>query len=267
MPLPLLLMAAAGVVADPCVGEPSFSPELTTWRASVYARGNKTMLPPPVAAATAYRAAYMEARRQDWADLCHYRADNLRLRALPPSARQVVFMGDSITEAWAFGDPGLFQPGWIDRGVSGQTTPQMLVRFPQDVIALHPRVVHIMAGTNDIAGNTGPTTLDAIEGNIAAMVALAKAAGIRVVLAATPPSAGFTWTPDLKPAPIIAALNARLKALAEREKIEFVDYGTVLATPDGALRPNFSLDGTHPNADGYAAIEPLVNAAVEKAAR
>jgi acyl-CoA thioesterase I len=267
MPFPLLLMAAAGVVADPCAAEPTFSPELTTWRTSVYAKGNKAMIPPPVAAATAYRAAYVEARKQDWADLCHYHADNLRLQALPPAARQVVFMGDSITEAWAVGDPALFQPGWIDRGVSGQTTPQMLVRFPQDVLALHPRVVHIMAGTNDIAGNTGPTTLDAIEGNIAAMVTLAKAAGIRVVLAATPPSAGFKWSPELKPAPIIAALNARLKGLAEREKVEFVDYGTVLATPDGALKPGFSLDGTHPNADGYAAIAPLTRAAVAKAER
>ncbi|PXA86783.1 GDSL family lipase [Nostoc sp. 3335mG] len=225
------------------------------------------MIPPPVAAATAYRTAYVEARKQDWADLCHYRADNLRLQALPPSAREVVFMGDSITEAWAFGDPALFRPGWIDRGISGQTTPQMLVRFPQDVIALHPRVVHIMAATNDIAGNTGPTTLDTIEGNIAAMVSLAKAAGIRVVLAATPPSAGFTWKPDLKPAPIIAALNARLKALAEREKVVFVDYGSVLAIPDGALKPGFSLDGTHPNAEGYAAIAPLTKAAIAKAER
>lgn len=267
MPLPLLLMAAVGVVADPCTAEPPLSPELSAWRSSVYAKGNKTMIPPPAAAATAYGTAYKEARKQDWADLCHYHADNLRVQALPPAARQVVFMGDSITEAWAFGDPALFQPGWIDRGVSGQTTPQMLVRFPQDVIALHPRVVHIMAGTNDVAGNTGPNTLDAIEGNIAAMVTLAKAAGIRVVLAATPPSAGFKWAPELKPAPTIAALNARLKALAAREGIVFVDYGAVLATPDGALKPDFSLDGTHPNAEGYVAIAPLTRAAVEKAER
>ena len=265
MPFPLFLMAAAGVVADPCPAQPTLSPELIAWRASVYARDNGKMIPPPMAAAQAYRDTYLEARKQDWADLCHYRADDLRLQAEPASARQVVFMGDSITEAWAHGDPAFFQPGWIDRGVSGQTTPQMLLRFPQDVLALRLRVVHIMAGTNDIAGNTGPTTLDTIEGNIAAMVTLAKAAGIRVVLAATPPSAGFGWAPDLKPAPTIAALNARLKALATREKVTFVDYAPVLATTDGAFTPALTLDGVHPNAAGYAAMAPLARQAIAAA--
>ena len=235
MPFPPLFaaaLAATGITATPCA-------------------------PPPDAAAQTDAQRADLARRTDWANLCRYRADNERLRQAPAAARRVVFMGDSITENWQRLDPGFFRDGWIDRGISGQTTPQMLVRFPADVIALHPRVVHIMAGTNDIAGNTGPTTLDAVEANIAAMVVLAKAAGIRVVLAATPPSAGFAWAPELRPAPQIAELNRRLRALARRERVTFVDYGTALATPAGAMRPELSNDGTHPTAAGYAAIEPI----------
>ncbi|MBO9712008.1 MAG: GDSL family lipase [Sphingomonas sp.] len=225
------------------------------------------MLPPPMAEAAAYRTAYLEARKTDWADLCHYRDDNLKLLTRPQAERDIVFMGDSITEGWKYGRPDFYTRGWIDRGISGQTTPQMLLRFPSDVLALHPRVVHIMAGTNDIAGNTGPTTLDTIEANIAAMVTLAKAAKIRVVLAAVPPSASFTWAPDLKPAPVIAALNGRLKALAARERIVFVDYAEAIGRPDGAMKPEFSLDGVHPNAAGYAAIEPLARKAIAAARR
>lgn len=201
----------------------------------------------------------------DWADLCRYHADNTRVMSLPKAERDIVFMGDSITAGWAFGDPASNRNGRINRGISGQTTQQMLLRFPQDVLALHPRMVHIMAGTNDIAGNTGPTTLDAIEGNIAAMVTLAKAAHIRVVLASTPPSAVFKWAPALQPAPVIAALNERLRRLAAREKVTFVDYGAVLATPEGALRPDFTSDGTHLNAAGYAAIEPSLRQALIQA--
>lgn len=258
-------LAAAGTIDNPCPAQPVVPPEIMTWRAQVYARSNRKMIPPPVAPATSYRAAYLEARKTDWADLCRFRDDNLKLAARPQAERQVVFMGDSITEAWQYGDPTMFRVGWIDRGISGQTTSQMLLRFPGDVLALHPRVVHIMAGTNDIAGNTGPVSLDTIEGNIAAMVVLAKAAGIHVVLAATPPANKFTWQPDLEPAPRIAELNRRLKALAAREKVTFVDYGPALAMPDGGMKPDFSLDGVHPNADGYAAIAPLTRKAVAAA--
>lgn len=272
MPLPLVLLAAAaintvGVTDTPCAGQPVMSAELQAWRAQVYAPTNHTMLPPPIAAATAYRNAYLEARKTDWADACHFYQENQELKARPVAERQVVFMGDSITEGWRFGDPTLFRTGWIGRGVSGQTTQQMLLRFPGDVLALHPRVVHIMAGTNDIAGNTGPTTLDAIEANIQAMVTLAKSAGIRVVLAATPPSGTFSWAPTIKPVPTIAALNQRLKTMAAREKITFVDYGTVLATPDGAMKTDLTLDGTHPAAAGYGVMAPLARSAITAALR
>ena len=253
MALSLFLAAAAiGVTDNPCPIPLPMPAELEAWRTTVYAAKGHNVQPPPIAAATAYRDAYNEARKNDWPDLCHYHADNARLKALPQAVRDVVFMGDSITEGWAAGNPLFYRDGRINRGVSGQTTQQMLLRFPQDVIAL----VHIMGGTNDVAGNTGPTTLDAIEGNIAAMVVLAKAAGIRVVLASTPPAGFFKWAPAMQPAPVIAALNERLRRLAARERISFLDYGAVLATPGGALRPEYTFDGTHLNAAGYAAMEP-----------
>lgn len=266
MAFPLLLLAAAatGITDTPCQPLP-MPAAIEAWRVKLYAPDNAKSLPPPVAEATNYRDAYNEARKTDWADLCHYRDDNARLRARPQAERDVVFMGDSITAGWHYGDPTFYTGGWVDRGVSGQTTPQMLVRFPADVIALHPRVVHIMAGINDIAGNTGPTTLDAVEANIAAMVTLAKAAGIRVVLAATPPAAVFKWSPGIQPAPQVAALNARLRALAVREKITFVDYGAVLAMPDGAMKDALTLDGVHPNAAGYALMGPMAKKAVATA--
>lgn len=269
MPLPIIFATAAviGIADNPCPPTLEFPPALVEWRSKVYAPGNAKSLPPPVTEATAYRNAYLEARKTDWADVCHYHADNARLAARPQSEREVVFMGDSITEGWKYGDPNFYTHGWVDRGISGQTTPQMLLRFHSDVLALHPRVVHIMAGTNDVAGNTGPSTLDDVVGNIAAMVTLAKAAGIRVVLAATPPAAKFTWSPDLKPAPTIAALNARLRALAKREKITFVDYAAVVGMPDGSMRDELTLDGVHPNAKGYAAMEPLARKAVAAAGR
>lgn len=263
MPLSLLLAAAIGVTDNPC---PVLvvPPQVVAWRLAAYSTKSGPMPPPPVTELAAYHAAYAEARKSDWPAICQYRGDNLRLRAMPQAARDVVFMGDSITENWGYADPAFYRTGRINRGISGQTTQQMLLRFPSDVVALHPRVVHIMAGTNDIAGNTGPTTLDAIEGNIAAMVVLAKAAGIRVVLAATPPSVVFNWAPSLRPASTIAALNLRLRRLAARERVTFVDYGTVLATPTGGLRPEYTFDGTHPNAAGYAAIAPLATKALQQ---
>lgn len=258
-------LAASGVTDQPCPPAQDYPPALVEWRAKVYAPDNKTMIPPPSEEAVAYRDVYMAARKNDWADLCHYREDNLKLAAQPQSEREVIFMGDSITEGWKYGDSGFYTHGWIDRGISGQTTPQMLLRFPSDVLALHPRVVHIMAGTNDIAGNSGPTTLDQIEANIAAMVTLAKAAKIRVVIAAVPPATAFKWTPDIKPAPLIAQLNARLKALATREKVIFVDYARVIGMPDGAMKPELSLDGVHPNAAAYALMGPIAHQAVAAA--
>ena len=266
MAFPLLLLAAVtGLTDTPCPPAAPIPAAIEDWRARTYAPGNGKMIPPPLAEAGGYVKAYNDARKTDWADLCHYRDDNARVMTQPPSARDVVFMGDSITEGWRYGDRTFFTNGWIDRGISGQTTPQMLLRFPADVLALHPRVVHIMAGTNDVAGNTGPESIDMVVGNIAAMVTLAKAAGIRVVLAATPPAAVFKWSPGLLPAPHIAALNARLRDLAAREKVTFVDYGGALGMPDGAMKDALTLDGVHPNAAGYAVMGPMARKAVAAA--
>lgn len=258
---------ARGVVDQPCAAPVPVPAEVAEWRAKLYAADRKEMPPIPVAAATAYRDAYNKAKGQDWGELCRYAADNARLRGLPASERQVVFLGDSITEGWGYANPAFFSTGWVNRGISGQTTSQILLRFQSDVAALGPKVVHIMAGTNDIAGNTGTTTYEAVENNIAAMIALAKARGIHVVLAAVPPADNFKWAPELKPVETIAALNTRLKALAAREKIVFVDYAAQLATPAGAMRPELTFDGVHPDAHGYAAMDATARAAIAKALR
>jgi lysophospholipase L1-like esterase len=207
--------------------------------------------------------AYNDSRKareaQDWAGLCRYQNDNAALLATRRRP-DIVFLGDSITENWVLGDPTLFSGTRIGRGIGGQTTAQMVVRFHSDVIALRPRTVHLMAGTNDVAGNAGPTSERAFQQNIQAMVEMARAHGIRVVLASIPPAAKFTWRPELQPARQIAALNAWLRDYAARERLEYLDYYSVLATADGALRPAFGIDGVHPNRDGYAAMRALATA-------
>lgn len=203
--------------------------------------------------------AAAEQRARDWADLCRYRADNSALRGRP----RVVLMGDSITDFWRQGDPGLFEDGIVDRGISGQTSSQMLVRFWPDVIALHPRIVQILAGTNDIAGNTGPTTEQDYENNVMAMVELARARHIRVLLGSIPPAVSFWWTSKpYRPAAEIRRLNAWLRSYARASGAGFVDYYSHLATPAGAFRPDLSNDGVHPNAAGYRVMTRLLRAAL-----
>jgi lysophospholipase L1-like esterase len=208
----------------------------------------------------AARAAAAQ-RARDWADLCRYRAANEALRG----HARVVLMGDSITDFWREGDPGLFGHGIVDRGISGQTSSQMLVRFWPDVIALHPRVVQILAGTNDIAGNTGPTTARDYERNIMAMVELAQAHHIRVLLGAIPPAVSFWWTPQpYRPATRIRGLNAWLRSYARSSGAGFVDYYAHLATAAGAFRADLSNDGVHPNAAGYKVMSALLQGAISR---
>ena len=199
----------------------------------------------------------------DWAFVAKYKAVNAALPA--PTRNRVVFMGDSITQGWA-AQPFLNDdPTHIGRGISGQTAQQMLVRFHADVIDLKPAVVHIMAGTNDVAGNTGPETDDEIRGYISAMVELAKAHGIRVVLASIPPAKAFPWKPGMAPADRIRGLNAWLKSYAAEQRITYVDYWSALAAPDGGMKPEFARDGVHPTAEGYAVMRPLAEAAFARA--
>jgi lysophospholipase L1-like esterase len=202
----------------------------------------------------------------DWAALARYRDENARLGAPAPGERRVVFMGNSITEGWVPYFPAHF-PGrpYVGRGISGQTTPQMLVRFRQDVIALRPAAVVILAGTNDIAGNTGPTTVEAIEDAIASMADLARANGIRVVLASVLPALDYPWSPGLEPAPKIAALNARLRSLAARHGDVWLDLHSATRDERGGLRAALSDDGVHPNADGYRVMSPLAERAIAEA--
>ena len=201
----------------------------------------------------AYSKTQRERAQGDWANLCRYRQANGAL-SLPT---RVVFMGDSITENWVKADPGLFKQGVVGRGISGQTSPQMLLRFFQDVIDLHPQVVHIMAGTNDVAGNTGPTSEKDFQNNLRAMVELARAHHIRVALASIPPASAFSWQPALRPAQTIQHLNAWLEQYARETHSRYIDYYAALNDGHGGLKPDLSDDGVHPNRDGYAVMKKL----------
>ncbi|HEY3257239.1 MAG TPA: SGNH/GDSL hydrolase family protein, partial [Gemmatimonadaceae bacterium] len=194
---------------------------------------------------------------------------NAELPPPGPGEDRVVFMGNSIFAVWAQFFPSMF-PGkpYIDRAIGGQTTPQMLVRFRQDVIALKPKVVVILAGTNDIAGNTGPSTLEMIENNLASMAELAKANGIRVVLASVLPVYAYPWRPSIQqPAQTIVALNAWMKEYARTHEAVYLDYHSVMADERLGMRQDLSVDGVHPNEAGYRVMAPLTDAAILEALR
>lgn len=200
---------------------------------------------------------------KDWAWLGRYQAANA---ALPPVSKEprIVFMGDSITEGWFDKMPSFFTAGRVDRGIGGQTTPQMLLRFRQDVIDLKPAAVQIMGGTNDIGGNTGPMTLDQTKATIMSMAELARAHGIRVILASIPPAGNFPWRPGLETADKIAAINGWLKSYAAANGDIYADYWTALH--DGpALKAAWTYDGVHPNEAGYAVMAPVAERAIRAA--
>jgi lysophospholipase L1-like esterase len=204
--------------------------------------------------------------RNDWADLARYRAANDSIGAPKAGESRVVFMGNSITDSWARLFPAQF-PGkpYVGRGISGQTTPQMLVRFRQDVIALKPAVVVILAGTNDIAGNTGVSTLGMIEDNLRSMTEIAKANGIRVVLSSVLPVFDYPWKPGLEPAPKIVALNRWIRAYADSTGAVYLDYHTAMADERQGLRADLTRDGVHPTEAGYRIMAPLAEAAIQRA--
>jgi lysophospholipase L1-like esterase len=265
---------AIGMVENPCPDAIADPPELD-------ALGNLEMDPASpdpavrarlVAAVTAWfqraqseHAGEAPTAERDWANLCRFKRANAALAGAPRP--RVVFLGDSITEGWLRGDPTLFAHGNLNRGISGQTTPQMLVRFYADVVALHPRAVHILAGTNDVAGNTGPNSPQDFMNNIRAMTDLARANGIKVLIGSIPPSSQFNWRPDIKPAPRISELNAWLERFAADHHAVFVDYHAALAAPDGSMRADLTHDGVHPHRTGYAVMRPLAEAAIARALR
>jgi lysophospholipase L1-like esterase len=210
-----------------------------------------------------------ERTLKDWPNLKRYHADNEKVAAPQPGEDRVVFMGDSITDGWGR-KYGKFFPGkpYVNRGIGGQTTPQMLIRFRPDVVALKPKVVVILAGTNDIAGNTGPTTLEAIEDNLMSMTDLAKANGIRVVLSAVMPVCDYIRPQtERRPPDQIRALNAWIKAYAGKNGLVYLDYYSAMLDDQQVLRKELTYDGLHPNDAGYTVMEPLAEKAIAAALR
>jgi lysophospholipase L1-like esterase len=217
------------------------------------------------AALSADRIKVLQQRLLDWPQLSRYRQDNA---ALPPhEPGRVVFIGDSITDGWGRSEGTVFFPGkpYVNRGISGQPTAQMLVRFRQDVIALNPEVVVILAGTNDIAGNTGAATLEMIEDNLRSMTQLAQANGIRVVLASVLPASSYWWRPGYRPAARIRALNQRIEVYAREAGAVYLDYHAAMRNAEGGLDAELAGDGVHPSPAGYAVMQPLAQRAIERA--
>lgn len=231
-PAPVLQV---GVHADPCVQNPdTWQGNLDAWRAN------------------------------DWGQRCQYWRENAHLP--PPSPARIVFIGDSLTENWREADPQLFSNDTLNRGISGQTSEQMLVRFRSDVIDLKPSVVHIMAGTNDVAGNGGPTSLTVMRGNVRSMVEQALSHHIRVVLASILPASHIPWRAQIgRPAETIAVMNRWLHDYAQCANLVFADYTAVLADEQGGMKPGMSIDGVHPAGAGYAAMGPVARAAIARA--
>lgn len=200
----------------------------------------------------------------DWANFGRFEEANGALAETPAA----VFMGNSITEQWVGTHPDFFTAhNYANRGISGQTSSQMLVRFRADVIDLHPQAVVILAGTNDIARNTGYISLEHIFDNIVSMAELARANGIRPVLCSVLPTRDFPWRRGLEPAQKVIELNAMIRAYAEREKIPYVDYHAVMSEPDGGMIAAYTTDGVHATAAGYDVMEQTVQAVLEKVLR
>ena len=223
----------------------------------------------PAPAPDPWKTAYELQLRQDFPWLQHFQAANAALPAPTPGLPRVGLMGDSITQGWE--NHGLTAtptaPGrdWVNRGISGQTSPQMVLRFRQDVLDLKANVVVILAGTNDVAGNTGPMTAEQTEDNLMSMADLASANGVRVVLCSILPAADFPWKPGLNPAPKIIAINKWMKDYAAAKGYTYVDYWSAMADDKGGLPKKISQDGVHPNGDGYAIMQPLVEAGIRQA--
>jgi lysophospholipase L1-like esterase len=216
----------------------------------------------------------MDARLKDWPALARYHQENSQLMAPAKGEARVVFMGDSITDGWHNPSNGGFFPGkpYVNRGISGQTTPQMLIRFRPDVIALKPKVVVILAGTNDLAGNTGPTTLSAIEDNLTSLSELARVNGIRVVLASLLPVSDYEMRDGKpviqtvrRPPDQIKALNQWIQQYAATNHLTYLDYYSAMVDEKGFLKDELSNDGLHPNEKGYAVMNPLAEAAITAA--
>jgi lysophospholipase L1-like esterase len=225
-----------------------------------------------VVKAVAEREAWRHSRQallaDDFGETAHYRRANLSLASPAPGEKRVVFIGDSIVEGWDL-LTSFPSKGYVNRGIGGQTTAQLLVRFRQDVIDLRPAVVVMLVGTNDIAGNTGPIALPDIQKNFASLVDLARAHGIAVVLSSVLPVHNYTpageLASSLRPPGQIVALNTWLKSYCHEQRLTYLDFFSAMVDGAGMLRRNLAEDGLHPNHDGYAVMEPLADQAIARA--
>jgi lysophospholipase L1-like esterase len=209
-----------------------------------------------------------EDYKDDWADLHHYQARNKLIPTPAVGERRVVFLGSSIFERWTTVAPAIFNnKSYLNRGISGQIAPQLLIRFRQDVIDLKPKAVIILAGSNDIAGSMGHVTNETIMNNIKSMAELARANHIKVILCAYLPVYDYPWRKGLAPAEKIISLNKDIKAYASKEGFVLLDYFTPLVDERSGQKAELTLDGVHPNAAGYAIMVPLTEAAITKALR
>jgi lysophospholipase L1-like esterase len=202
---------------------------------------------------------------QDWPELNRYHEANEKLKQDSANKVTAVYIGDSITDYWIGASPDFFADNhYADRGINGQTSPQVLLRFRADVISLKPNVVIILCGTNDIAGNTGPSTLEMIQDNIASMAELAKVNKIKVILCSVLPANKFWWSEKIQPADSIITLNQWIKLYARHQKIHYVDYYSSMVDEKKGLKKEYSDDGVHPNKAGYTIMEKLAQKAVRK---
>jgi len=258
------LVAGSVLVAQTTQTEPPTPPSPSTQSAPPQAIDQVLVKDP--SQLTPNEITGIQKKLADYGQLARYAAANAALPTAP--ADRVVFFGDSITDAWGNGaNAATFFPGkpYLDRGIGGQTTPQMLVRFQQDVVALKPAVVLILAGTNDIAGNTGLETPQHIQDNFRSMATIADANHIQLVLASILPVDDYAWRRGLEPAEKVRSMNAWLKQFCADHNYIYLDYYTSLATPEGAMKPGLSRDGVHPTAAGYAIMAPLAQAAIDQA--
>lgn len=209
---------------------------------------------------------YSQEMKTDWANISKYSNENQNLPVPSKNEKRVVFMGNSITEGWKMSSPEFFsQNKYINRGISGQTTSQMLVRFRPDVIALKPKLVVILAGINDIAQNNGPIELKDIFGNIVSMAELAKINNIKVILSSVLPANDFSWKKGMEPAEKVIQLNSMLEKYASENKIPFVNYYLKMVDSEKGLDKKYTNDGVHPTVAGYKVMEPILQEAILKA--
>lgn len=202
---------------------------------------------------------------QDWQNLERYQADNLKLMNEEKDV-EVVFMGNSITEGWIQSNPSFFEENpYINRGIGGQTTPQMLLRFRQDVVAFKPKVVLILAGTNDIAGNTGPSTLEMILDNLKGMAEIAIANDIEPVMCSVMPAFDYPWKPNMDPNTKIPKLNSMIEKYCKEKNLIYLDYFTAMDDGKAGLREELTYDGVHLTEEGYKFIEPMAQMAIKYA--